>query len=101
MQVALLGTALKGELLELLLCAGDEFKLCDKLLTADWVPEDENIPDDVIDARFLASTNAANLLVAPKDGKKGFVAVGNKFNDIIETRGFCNPLKLANHVYCL
>ena len=57
LQVALLGTALKGELLELLLCAGDEFKLCDKLLTADWVPEDENIPDDVIDARFLASTN--------------------------------------------
>ena len=57
LQVALLGTALKGELLELLLCAGDEFKLCDKLLTADWVPEDGNIPDDVIDARFLASTN--------------------------------------------
>ena len=51
---ALLGTVLSGELLNLLLLAGDKLKLCDKLLIADWViktgnsPEKGNLnPDDV------------------------------------------------------
>ena len=111
--VELLGTALSGVSLELLLLAGDELKLCEKLflLTAGWViegeigvfPEDGNIPDDVIAVRFLAWANAANPLLAltsgfkfpkgsppttesPKDGIICFVAVGNKgFCDVIES----------------
>ena len=96
------------------------------LLTADWVtegetgvlPEEGNIPDDVIAARFLAWANAANPLVAlmtvlelpkgsppvdagPKDGKMGFVAAGNKgFDDVMGRKRFCNPLKPTVRIIC-
>ena len=115
-----------GELLESNLVAGNELKLPAKLLTADWateaetgvLPEKGNIPDDAIAARLLVWANAANPLVAlmgvlelpkgnppvkaaPKDGKMGFVAAGNKkFGDVMENRGFCNPLKPGILIIC-
>ena len=57
----------------MLVLAADELKLCD--------------------GKFKLPKGSPLADAAPKDWKMGFIAVGNKaFNDVVETREFCNPL---------